>query len=256
MLKRILLIIYAIVFVVSSVFAGTTDPSVDDSKYIEYGNKFEHIGKIHGTSPLDNVFFYGSCVGIKDNIVITAAHIVSDIDGPKVDINNQTINIKKIVIHPLFKQQGKECDIALCSLEKPLGLAWYPKLYQNNNEVGKVCSMAGYGITGKFNSSHRIADQKKRGGSNIIDIVENNILVCNANRLGRTELEFLISYGDSGGGLFIGNELAGIHSSIAQLLIDSTVQNDYNTLSFHVRISKHLNWINNTITMIDNGELQ
>ena len=246
-------IICGLILSLSLVNAGTTDPSIDDSKYIQYGQKFEYVGKIHGIAK-DKKMFYGSCVAHTKNIVLTAAHIANDIDSANITINNKTFKIIKSIPHPLFNNLGRNYDIAICLVEGDIDLDWFPPLYKKHDELNKICCMAGYGVTGKFNSSKRTDDQKRRAGSNKIDSVQENILTCNASKNNKTELEFLISHGDSGGGLFIDGHLAGINSSIEQIFINSILQNDYRTTSSHVRISNHIDWIENTIKSLNNQE--
>lgn len=56
------------------------------------------------------------------------------------------------------------------------------------------------------------------------------------------DLEFSISYGDSGGGVFIGNKLAAVHSGGVPL--DRLRDSDYGDLSLHTRVSVFNDWIN------------
>lgn len=251
--KYLICIIYSVFLfglLISGICAGTIDPKTPDSQYIKYAKDFHCVGKIHGVS-IDNIDFYGSCVALNNNTVITAAHIVREMKDARVSINNRTIKISKTIQHPLFDKDGKQKDIAICLLEAEIELNWYPELYTNKDESKKICSLAGYGITGTFDSQIRKGDQIRRAGSNQIDKISENLLVCTASSdKSRTSLEFLICYGDSGGGLFIENKLAGIHSSIEHISINGIKQNDYRTTSFHVRISDNIEWINKTIEEI------
>lgn len=248
--KCLIFIVYFFGFLISGINAGTIDPTTNDAKYIEHGKYFHYVGKIHGKS-LDNKDFYGSCVAYSDRIIFTAAHIAKEIQDANVSINNRTIKVIKQIRHPLFDKNGKKYDIAICLLKDSIELDWYPQLYTDTNEVKKVCSLSGYGITGTFNSKSRKDDQIRRAGSNQIDKISEGVLECTASlNKGKTSLEFLICYGDSGGGLFIDNKLAGIHSSIEQININGVKQNDYRTTSFHVRISSHIDWIKKTIDEI------
>jgi secreted trypsin-like serine protease len=54
-------------------------------------------------------------------------------------------------------------------------------------------------------------------------------------------LEFLIASGDSGGGLFIDNKLAGIHSCV--MTVGKNPQSKYGEESGHTRISNFIEWI-------------
>jgi hypothetical protein len=67
----------------------------------------------------------------------------------------------------------------------------------------------------------------------------------------KTSLEFLISHGDSGGGLFINNQLAGIHSGIMTEDKDKNLNSDYKDFAAHTRISLHKAWIESMIEKLE-----
>jgi len=229
-------------------FSGTIDPNTPDSKHIEYGSKFVYIAKVHGTTP-DTKPYFGSGIAHQSNVIITAAHIVQDVGTCRATINSKTINVSKIIVHPNYKMdQFGYYDIAICILEDDIGLEWYPELYTNKNEVGKICSIAGYGATGNFLVGVNKLDDKLRAGSNTIDSIDRGLLVCSPSRTNRTELEYCIASGDSGGGLFIGNKLAGINSCVIH--DKGMIKSAYGTFSGHTRISDHVEWITNTISTI------
>ena len=60
----------------------------------------------------------------------------------------------------------------------------------------------------------------------------------------KTELEFLISPGDSGGGLFIDQKLAGIHSYV--YATDGKSDSDYGDVGCSTRVSDYIEWIDKT----------
>ena len=60
-----------------------------------------------------------------------------------------------------------------------------------------------------------------------------------------TELEFCAANGDSGGGLFIDNKLAGINSMV--LAADKKTNSDYGDECTHTRISSYKSWIDSLI---------
>ena len=103
--------------------------------------------------------------------------------------------------------------------------------------------MAGWGLTGTFNGGVKISDGRRRGGSNFVDKIEKNVLICSPSRKNNksTELEYLICSGDSGGGLFINGKLAGIHSSV--LGYDGKPDSTYGDESTHSRVSSYVPWI-------------
>lgn len=241
-------LILAIIFICCSIgcCAGTIDPNTSDHKYIEYGDKFIYIGLIAGFLETEEPYF-GSCIALDDRIIITAAHVLSETKNHTVFINEKKINFQKIILHNNYdKNKFGYNDIALVLLEQNINLDWYPKIYENKDEIGKVCSLSGFGSTGTFITGHNKSDGHRRAGSNIVDSVDKGILLCTPSlKINKTELEFMIAPGDSGGGLFIGNKLAGIHSCI--MAEGHKAKSDYRTESGHTRISDHVDWINNTI---------
>jgi hypothetical protein len=149
-----------------------------------------------------------------------------------------------MILHPEYKTDvfGYH-DIAIGHLSKKIELEFYPPLYENDDEAGKVCSIAGVGFTGNFNTGAKVHDGKKRAGSNIIDKTERSVLICSPSRRHEkpTELEYMICSGDSGGGLFIGNALAGINSSV--IGYDGLSNSTYGDEACHTRVSLYSEWI-------------
>ena len=226
---------------ISGVFAGTIDPAIPDSKYIEYGSKFRCVGSLCGIYN-DNQKFCASAVAIDDKIILTAAHVISNYKECYITINGKKIKIINVIIEPEFTSEFGYHDIAIGLCEQSIDLDFYPLLYDKDDEIGKVCAIAGFGITGTFNTGSKINDHTKRAGSNIIDGIDRNLLICSPSGKGiKTELEFLIASGDSGGGLFIDNKLAGINSCV--LAVDKKPDSTYGDESGHTRISIHKEWI-------------
>lgn len=228
----------------TSLFAGTRDPSVPDEKYVEYGSKFHYVLNLCGIYE-DNGLFCGSAVAISPRIILTAAHVVKNAKHCGVHFNNtDVILVDKIICHKDFDGNFGQADIAICYLSKDLELTFYPELYENNDEVGKICCMSGYGLTGTFITGQKISDGKRRAGSNRIDSVEKDLLICTPStktNIDRTSLEYIICSGDSGGGLFIDNKLAGINSCV--FATGKPPMSVYGDEAGHTRISKFVPWI-------------
>jgi hypothetical protein len=243
---KILTLIMGLSIFMSSVFAGTIDPQTPDSKYLEYGTKFHHVVKLccfdgKGLS-------CGSAVVISPNWIITAAHVVENCQTWSVTIKDKEYKLSKIIIHPNYNTNVfGESDIALGYSQEIIEIDYYPPLYEKQNEVGRICCMAGWGLTGDFNTGTKTSDGKIRAGSNFIDRTEKKVLVCSASRRNEkfTELEYLICSGDSGGGLFIDGKLAGINSSV--LGYDGKPNSTYGDESCHTRISLYIDWLNQTM---------
>jgi hypothetical protein len=229
--------------------AGTIDPRKTDTQYIEYGKKFIHVGKIYGQD-LNDVQYSGSCVAYSDRVVLTAAHILHDSKNAAIHINDKDIKVNKWIIHENFeyKKLGFN-DIAICFLEEDIGLGWYPSLYKNKNEVGQVCSLSGYGSTGTFITGPKKQDDIRRAGSNLISTIENGVLMCDPSMDNtKTQLEFFICPGDSGGGLFIDQQIAGIHSYTMKFMPSNK------QFSGHTRVSNYVEWINNKKQLLENNK--
>jgi hypothetical protein len=243
---KILTFLLGIFLFLSNSFAGTIDPNVEDSKYLEYGSKFKHTVKIICYD--DKGESSGSAVIVDDNWIITAAHIVKNMKNHHIIIDNKKYNLDSVICHEKYNDNVfGYYDIAIGHIEETVNMKPYPTLYENNDEVGKLVAITGLGLTGDFNTGVKISDGKKRAGSNFIKKIERGTLVCDASRPSQkiTELEYLICSGDSGGGLFIDGKLAGINSSV--LGYDDRPDSTYGDESCHTRISMYIPWIKNII---------
>ena len=132
-------------------------------------------------------------------------------------------------------------------------------LYDKNNEVGQICSIAGWGRSGSFSVGHQSSKIKIRlAGSNIIDETDRDMLVVSPSRSSkdRTSLECIVSPGDSGGGMFVGGKLAGIHSVITTNVSrgdgKSMLNGGYHCYSGSTRISMYKDWIVKTANELTN----
>lgn len=238
------LLIIGSIFCGNNLYSGTIDPNIPDEKYIEAGDKFDCVLEILGSYEKNKQLFSASCVAIDQNWILTAAHVVKDSRFAFIYIEKEKrcVIIDEIIPSKDFedKKFGK-ADIALCHTSSDIGLSSYPKLYVKSDEIGKICFIVGYGFTGTFETGMKKNDGKKRAGSNKIDYISDDLLICSPSILNKTELEFLISSGDSGGGLFIDNQLAGINSCV--MAIDKSPNSTYNDESGHTRISIFAEWI-------------
>lgn len=241
-MKKIVLVLILIILSISS-YAGTIDPNTPDEKYIDYAKKFHYIGLLIGKKE-DDSSYSGSAVAYKKNIIITAAHLFHKNKESAVIFDTKLLPIKKIVIYRDYDYDkfGKH-DLAICLVSGDIGLDWYPEIYDNNDENGKICSLSGFGSSGNFLTGVNEYGGKKRAGSNFIDTSNDYLLFCSPSALhNKTQLEFLIAPGDSGGGLFIENKLAGIHSGIIEDKINKG-KSKYGASSIHTRISVYKDWI-------------
>jgi hypothetical protein len=240
---KTLLFIVALIVSLSS-YGGTRDPKVPDQNYVDYGSKFKCVVPICGVYD-NNEKYCASGVAIKPRWILTAAHVIKSAKTCNIKINNEIIEASKIIPHADFNSDSfGYYDIGLIYFEKDLSLDVYAELYIDKDEIGKICGISGYGITGTFEQGSIISDSQKRGGSNKINYIDKHLLICNLTDT-YTPLEFLIASGDSGGGLFINQKLAGINSCV--LAADKNPNSNYGDESGHTRVSEHISWINTEI---------
>jgi hypothetical protein len=225
--------------------AGTIDPNVPDQRYVEYGKKFKSVARIMCFDGESTVNLYtASCVIVSKTHVLTAAHVVANSKNWVVIADDGSQHkIVAMSLHPSFSSSARgRHDLAVGRTEEEFSLDEFPSLYEQTDEMRRVSSMAGFGLHGTFETGQREHDGKRRAGTNTIDAVDDgDTLVCSASRDGMTDLEFLIASGDSGGGLFIGDSLAGIHSCV--MAVRRRPNSSWGEESGHTRISSCLDWI-------------
>jgi hypothetical protein len=241
------LVKYLIIFIIliGSTLAGTIDPGTPDSKYLEYAKQFTFVGKVCGKNE-KGMSYFASGVAIDSHHILTAAHVVKDCGSCFFYINNKEYCVYKVVYSKKHDTSFGTGDIAIGFIQEDLNLDLYPSLYTESDEIEKLCDISGFGMTGTFLSGPNIGDTKQRAGSNRIDYIENELLVCSPSKgKDKTNLEFLIASGDSGGGLFIDGKLAGINSCV--FVSKGSPNSKYGTESGHTRVSRYIDWIKENI---------
>ena len=231
--------------------SGTRDPDTPDSKHLAYGEKHQCVVQVKGKMGFIDkkgekleVTASGSGVIIAKRYILTAAHVVQKTKDPYIILNGKKIFIEWVIIPKSFKEENTgPDDIALCRLKEDAIIDFYPELYDKDDEIGKLCSLAGWGMYGTWETGTIYDDNKLRAGSNYVDpIMFRGMITCSLqDKSKRTSLEFLIGHGDSGGGLFINKKLAGIHSCI--YTGDGKLDSSYKDYSAHTRVSLHKGWI-------------
>ncbi len=249
-MKKLLLILFCL-FLENQSIAGTIDQNVPDSKYIEYGDKHPSVVKIEGNyDNEESTYFYASAVVIKPRWFLTAAHVIKGSKNCRIVVGRKTIPADFIAHHALYQENvfGKY-EIGIGHLEEDAEISFYPEPYTKNDESGKICSMAGYGVTGTYQSKERRVDNLKRAGSNIVESIDRDLLICSLKDTPKTGLEFLICHGDSGGGLFIDKKLAGINSCVFSE--DKKLDSNIDDWSGHTRISVFVDWVKTAMDAIE-----
>lgn len=244
----IILVVISCFYLSNIISAGTIDPKNQDSVYIKHAERFDCVGRLCGKYE-DGSMFCASAVAISDRWIITAAHVVKDSKECFIFINDKKICVTEFIYKKEFDldEVGMN-DIAVGKCSEDIGLKNYPALYDAQDEKNKFCDISGFGITGTFESGAKKLDNKKRAGTNYVEDIFKHTLVCNASKetcKTYTQKEFLIASGDSGGGLFIDNKLAGINSFI--MSSGKSPDASYSSESCHTRISIFKKWIEEVI---------
>lgn len=234
--------------------AGTIDPNTPDSKYVEFGKQFPNVvqlsAKVKCLNPQCEFKSHaqkGSAVVIAPHWLLTAAHVVQDGTHHTAILADQTTyDLPHVVWHKDFDNSTFGVnDIALCYSPKEIVMEFYPELYDQDDELGKAITLAGWGFSGTFNTGASVTDGKRRAGQNVIAGSHRTVLTCVPRRQGRFPLEFMIAPGDSGGGMFIGNKLAGINSFL--MAGDSKPDGTYGDESAFTRVSLYVQWVKDQI---------
>lgn len=244
-MKNILIILG--VLIPNIAYSGTIRHDVPKEKYSAYAAKYKYVGRING--PVRNgvgrngQMVDGTATLINERWLVTAAHVMYYADiSSKFYLDGKSYTIDKIILND-FKDEIQDMtknlgDIALCRLSTPIVLDEYAQLYDERNETSKMCDIVGFGVFGVASFSERVKDNIKRAGTNIVNGIIGDKLICDMSSSNPTELEFCISAGDSGGPLFIDGKLAGIHS-----FVDGSGKFKYGDDTYHTRISDYADWI-------------
>lgn len=238
--------------------AGTILPSVPDSKYLEFGEKFTCVQKLEinygyiNEEKKQQLFGYASCVILSDEWLITSAHIISDnTKSVHLIYNNNKYLVEKMFIHKNADTTTRfsnrdVADLALCKLSRKLNKFDKAIMADENAKVlGEVVAVCGYGNTGNFNTGVTKFDLKKRAGSNRISGISNDLLLAETTRNeDHTSLELLVAGGDSGGGVFIDGKLVGI---ICFIRSKDSRTSDYGDTNGFVDLRQYKGWVNDII---------
>jgi hypothetical protein len=236
---RTLLAMCLLLAAIDFAVAGTREPRNSDQSHLDYGSQFHSVAKIRCRRD-DGQWQAASCVVVSPRRAITAAHVVDKTVEWQVVVGDTAIPASSVKSHPQFnRDKPGSHDIAVVSLDADVLLEYYPELYRGRDEVGCVVSIAGYGLTGTMSAGFSISDGRLRAGSNTVEKCEGGVLVCTAGNYGSpsTSLEFAIAPGDSGGGLFVGRFLAGVHSFVS-VRGSIAPKSRYGDETAHTRISE------------------
>lgn len=238
----------------AAVFSGTIDPQTPDAEYVEFGKQFPCVVQIKAKkqlTPTSARIGVASAVIVAPHWIVTAAHVIDDdYDSAYVlktaeDVEDKRYVLDRLIMHPQFDPSVVGFhDIALCHTPQDFGLDFYVNIQKTCTEVGKVATISGWGSTGTFYTGYHKNDNIRRAGRNKIDAAVKSVLLCTPSRPSYgAALEFMICPGDSGGGLFIGNNLAGIVSYISAPAVVGNPKAKYGDTSAFTRVSIYSDWI-------------
>lgn len=242
--------------------AGTRDPDTPDEKYVEFGQKFPFVVRLRAMQtctnpecPLDEHEFPSSAVLIHEHWVLTAAHVLNGAWDPVIILDDKReFPLTHFVVHKDFDEGDYgHHDIAIGYSPKGFGQEFYPALYKERDEITKVITFSGFGLTGNFNTGCEEQTSEsiiRRAGQNKIDTTSPFALFCNPSTGGgKLPLEFMVAPGDSGGGMFIGNKLAGINSHLVNTdhKSERAPTGIYGDESAFTRVSSYADWVESQI---------
>jgi hypothetical protein len=226
---------------VPAAMAGTTDDSVPDARYLDYGQKFaSYTARFRGVDG-DNKINEATATILSPHWAMTAAHVASGIKGITLTSGTTERAVDRVVVHPEWDDAKHGWnDLALLHCVDPLVLGYYPALSDGGEHEGQVVSVVGYGLHGPLTSGYSMHDGRLRAGTQTIERYERTVIVCRA-QCGTSSMEFCIAPGDSGGPLFAGGKLAGVNSFT--MAAKGPLKSREGEETAHTRVSLYRDWI-------------
>jgi len=271
------LLIAVLLATAPAALAGIIRADRDDQLYLDLGADplYEAVGQFSWSDTQYDYFASGTLIDSPGNLwVLTAAHVLdsSSIGERTFTLGSNSYSVVESDVYPKWNGDlSRGYDIALAKLsDAPVGVT-PATLYTGSSEAGLIGTFVGYGMTGTGLTGATTFDSVKRAGQNAIDAFY---------RTGRTsrmfgvdfddpngstqvygdsaalELEYLTSFGDSGGGVYIdldgSSYLAGVTSWGADYN-GNGLDDDYGDVGGYIRVSAFTSWIDSVIDTSGGG---
>jgi secreted trypsin-like serine protease len=256
------------------VLGGTIRHDRPDSSYTSLAASYPSVGALTWGS------WICSATLIDDNWILSAGHCLDD---GAYDAEDWTFDLSdsgggthvgaEIFLNPGWVDELDDgTDIALLRLATSESTVTPATINTNTSEVSRTATHVGYGRSGTGLTGMNTSSGTKRAGNNVVDVDGDSVGGYNDmvlfedfdsgsagdNWIGSQtplNLEYLIASGDSGGAMFIdfgsGDVVAGVHSFIGAVGLDTTTDADYGDIAGSTRVSSYATWINDTMAAND-----
>lgn len=188
---------------------------------------------------------------IAQDWILSAAHVAQEVSpgGSLLWGSGDSLRVERVVLHPLWLEEGFPHDIALIKLTTPVEGAVTIPLYLDSDEEGRLVTLIGNGDLGDGTTGPTGNDGRFRAATNRIDNLSDSWLAWRfdgPNDPGTTPMEGISGPGDSAGPAFIQRDgryfVAGV-SSGQDTQATGGREGRYGVTEYYTRVSAYSDWI-------------